>query len=223
MATGTYFMWLAGDDYLDPEYVGACMKELEGDARVVLASGKAVYYADGKSAVVAPAIAVTQDSRFGRILSYAWNVGDNGAFYGVYRRGLVAHLKLVPMLGGDWLWMLEVAAIGSIVACSHVATHRHDSWAATTPGAYYRRVSATLGAGPVASAFPRTAIAVSMAAAIAWRSKAFAVLGAPKRTALAVLVGGTLWFRLTALMLKGALSSLRTLGRNVRAHAGDRK
>jgi len=222
-ATGTYFMWLASDDYIDPGYVGACINELEADADVALASGRAVYYADGHHAPPSPTVSAVQDSRFLRIQSYAWNVAANGAFYGVYRRRLVAHLKLAPMLGGDWLWMLEVAAVGKIVACPQVAIHRHDSWATTTPGAYYRKISAVLGAGRIASAFPRTAIAFGMGTAIAWRSSAFAAMGAPKRAALALLVAGTLWFRLTALMLRGVLSKLRARRRGPRAHGVERK
>lgn len=222
-ARGTYFMWLASDDYLDPQYVGTCIEGLEANADAALASGRVVYQSVGRTATSPPIVAAAQDSPLSRILSYALNVGDNGTFYGVYRRKLVANLGLVRILGGDWLWMFEVAAIGKIVACPQVAVYREDSWATTTPGAYYRKISTVSTSGPISSSFPRTAIAANMAAAIAWRSTAFAVLGAPKRAALAAMVGGILWLRLSILMLKSSLLRLWVLTRSRGAHAGLRK
>ena len=46
-ATGTYFMWLSDDDWLDPSYVERCLAVLDANAGHSLVAGLARYYVDG--------------------------------------------------------------------------------------------------------------------------------------------------------------------------------
>ena len=45
-ADGEYFIWLADDDWLAPDYVERCVEALRDADRAVLANGDAVYSGD---------------------------------------------------------------------------------------------------------------------------------------------------------------------------------
>ena len=124
-------MWLADDDWIDSHYISTCMKELLADPSLLLVS---VF-----NEVLTPAGAVKhgQSASFLsaspvlRLLSYfAW-VGDNGVFYGVYRKSAVESIGLTNKLGGDWFFIAAIAFRGKIKMLPGCTLHRSGEGAST--------------------------------------------------------------------------------------------
>ena len=113
-ADGDYFMWLADDDWLDPDFVERCVEALRGDSRAVLANGDAVYAGDGRAPVTEPGLDLTQSSAARRVLGYYTWVGRNAAFYGLSTVAARRDATWDEALGSDWVHLAELAARGTI-------------------------------------------------------------------------------------------------------------
>ena len=107
-------MWLADDDWLDPDYVERCVEALRHDTRAVLANGDAVYVGDGRPAVTEPGVSLTQSSPARRVFGYYRWVGRNAAFYGVSTTAARREATFDEALGSDWVHMAELAAAGTV-------------------------------------------------------------------------------------------------------------
>lgn len=124
-ATGELFMWLADDDWIDPNYVSACAGYLVQHQDFVLAAGYAKY-ADGDGSVGKAGVnaAITAATPRERIVDYYKTVLDNGAFYGVMRRAQLAKLPIRRIMGSDWFMMANLAAWGKIATLPETTLHR---------------------------------------------------------------------------------------------------
>ncbi len=123
-ATGTYFMWLSDDDWLDPGYVERCLAVLEADAGHSLVAGLARYYVDGSHSVDERPTDLV-DSRPGlRILRYLARVNVNGVLFGVARRDDLLEIGFHDKVGGDWSLVCQLAAKGRVQTLADVHVHR---------------------------------------------------------------------------------------------------
>lgn len=123
-ARGDYFLWLADDDWLDPGYVARCAAELDRCPEVKLAAGAARYYRAGAFAYPERPLAVEAPTPAGRVTEYFRRVADNGVFYGLARRRDVAGRHLPDGLGGDWVWVAQLAWAGPVRTLPDVHVHR---------------------------------------------------------------------------------------------------
>ena len=114
-AAGRYFMWLADDDWLTPNYVSACVAVLERDPTVALAAGQAEFPDEPPATRRPRPIELRQTETQARVLNYLWNPRDNSIFYGVYRHELVRAVGLKNILASDWLTVAAVASQGALV------------------------------------------------------------------------------------------------------------
>ena len=124
-ATGTFFMWLADDDWLETGTVAACAELLMAHPDVSLACASSRYCRDGESAFVERPVDLRQSSPRARVLGFYRTVTLNGTFYGLMRREQVSSLPpLRATIGADWLLVAAVAGLGEVATLREVAINR---------------------------------------------------------------------------------------------------
>jgi glycosyltransferase involved in cell wall biosynthesis len=124
-ATGTFFMWLADDDWLETGTVAACAQRLieRPDHALVCASSR--YFRDGEPAFVERPVDLLQSSAGARVIGFYRTVTLNGPFYGLTRREQL--LRLPPLrktLAADWLHVASLAKLGKVATVREVAINR---------------------------------------------------------------------------------------------------
>ncbi len=178
-ATGDYFMWLADDDWLDPDYVARCVEVLTDDPRVVLANGDAIFYLNGHPLCAEEGVSLTQASPTRRVLGYYASVVSNTAFYGLSTTEARRAVTFDNALASDWVHVAEFAALGGIRRVP-VTIHRSTGGASAAIEVSLARV-----VHPIAK----------LVAADVRRAAAFSHLGAAERRALASACAGVVYWR----------------------------
>lgn len=123
-ATGDYFMWLCDDDWLDTNYVSACLEELVQDAGVIVVGGISKYYHGEEYQGAGKVMNLAQDDNVDRMLTYYSTVEDNGIYFGLWRRVDIARLPCVNTMGNDWLALAAAAYVGRVRTIETTTMHR---------------------------------------------------------------------------------------------------
>jgi len=122
-ATGDYFMWLADDDWVDANYLSACIGALERG--VALVAGRARWFdSEGEVLAEAPTRLLDDDGRR-RIRDFFRTVTKASVYYGVSRTETArSRGPLSEATGGDWLFVAALAATGKVETLDTTSTHR---------------------------------------------------------------------------------------------------
>jgi len=187
-ARGPFFMWLGDDDWIDEDYVDACLATLQADPGAVLAAGASVYHRGAE--VVRHGVVMNLDAArpADRVAGYFALVEENGVFYGLARTpALRQAMPLADEMGGDWFVVARLAYLGRIRPVPAVAVHRSVGGATRN----LRNVAESAGLGRFQAGAPQVALAAFTARDIGWRSHVYADLSAPERTALAARCSAT--------------------------------
>jgi glycosyltransferase involved in cell wall biosynthesis len=122
---GEWFMWLADDDFLDPDYVEACLRVHEAHPGCALVSGATDYY-DGEVLDHRGVVVDATDPRPAkRVAAYYRQVFDNGTYYGLMPHSVIAATTPpTNHVGADWLLLAEIAALGAIRTTTETSAHR---------------------------------------------------------------------------------------------------
>jgi hypothetical protein len=123
-ASGSMFMWLADDDWIDPGYVAACVAVLEEHPDHALVCGRGRHYREGSYAFSEQPVNLLSRSSRNRLLGFYRTVRLNSPFYGVIRRALLVRTPIAPGLASDWLLVAGVAWSGKIRTIEDVSIHR---------------------------------------------------------------------------------------------------
>ena len=87
-------------------------------------SGKTELLFDGERFLAGQQVDIDSSNSLLRLLKYyAW-VGDNGIFYGVYKRQAALAATLGDVLGGDWYFVAGVAYLGKLRTIDTTTIHR---------------------------------------------------------------------------------------------------
>ena len=186
-ARGTLFMWLADDDWLDPNYLERCAEVLVSSPGHTVVCGRDRYFRDGVFDSDGRVFDLEQESGPDRVVSYYRQVTLNGAFYGLMRRDLVAQVPTVNEMGGDWLIVAAMAFLGKLRTLSDTCVNRSmggqsEDWA---------KLARSFGLSQVESENPYLTIATTVFSDVAWRSPIYAPLGAVGRLGLAARAAAT--------------------------------
>lgn len=130
-ARGEYFMWLADDDWLDPDYVSKCLAHLEATPGCALAAGRAHYYRGGQPLFAAPAVNVSAATGPERVRSFFSQVQDNFSMHGLGRHADWSRLRWWNVLGIDWFVVAGMAFQGEIATLETTRIHRDFTWSPT--------------------------------------------------------------------------------------------
>jgi glycosyltransferase involved in cell wall biosynthesis len=172
-AQGAFFMWLADDDWLGPDYLTHCVRVLLDQPDVAAVVGR-LQYSQGESIVEeGDRLDLCDRDAVSRVLKHFMSVSDNGNFYSLCRTEYLRKTSLPNQFGGDWLTVGGLAALGAVRSIATVALNRElggdsadlDALARTFPGPAIQK------------RHPRLALALSAFADIGFKSGAYQTLG----------------------------------------------
>lgn len=125
-ASGDTFMWLADDDWLDPDYLHRCVQRLHSAPDLVVVVGQEHLHTPSGEIVEKPLIDLCSDRPYERVRDYYRTVQQNTMFYGlapidVWR---AASRDMPDAIGVDWLVAARAAYAGKVVTERSVRLHR---------------------------------------------------------------------------------------------------
>jgi glycosyltransferase involved in cell wall biosynthesis len=181
-ARGDMYMALADDDWIDPNYVAACVGSLLDSPDFVLACGQAQMYRGGAFSHRAATTTLLDESPADRVVRYYATVVENGAFHGVVRRETLMRLpRMTNVLGGDWMWMASVAFQGKIKTLQTTEIKKHMGGASVG----WNDIIRVLRLPAWQARYWAETILVLVFKDIAWQSPVYTSLGPAARLALA--------------------------------------
>lgn len=131
-AGGQYFMWLGDDDWIEPNYVLACLDVLRSNPSLALAAGSAVYHGTTTHAVQGELFDLVATDPIKRVLKYYRTVTRNGVFYGLAPTAAVRSVPFLGQrLGGDWMHVASLAFRGGVVTTTDTIIHRSSGGVST--------------------------------------------------------------------------------------------
>jgi glycosyltransferase involved in cell wall biosynthesis len=143
---GTFFRWISADDWLEPRYLSACMRALEGRPDAIGVTTWFTIHTPEGSTRYEEYRGEFPDSpdparRFERMLWF-FHAGDAkyDPIYGVYRRDRLARSHFpYPSERTDWLLCAELALLGPIIHLDERLTNRTRSYQHGVDRAAFRR------------------------------------------------------------------------------------
>ena len=205
-AAGEYFMWLADDDWIDPNYVSSCLTALRGDVNKAIVCGQARYYVDARHLIDERPIDLTSERPGVRLIRYFARVSVNGPLFGVGLRRDFLEVGFPEVVGGDWLFVAKLAMRGEVETLP--ATHIHRS--ASGLGSNAEDLARSFGLHGFSARHHHLSIAARMWVAIAFKDPWFQALKQPAR-----LVVASVAYALIATRFTGIGLVRRLLGRTL--------
>ena len=124
MAHGEYMMWLADDDWIEPNYVSTCIRALLKDDSLCLVSGKPLFFQGKKVQTKGQRFDLVHSSPIVRLMFYYAQVGDNSLFYGVYKRAVSSQFILQNTIGADWFFIANIIFCGKAKMLEDTSIYR---------------------------------------------------------------------------------------------------
>jgi glycosyltransferase domain-containing protein len=174
---GELFMWLADDDWLDSTYLSTCVEFLTSNPDYMLACGKTKYFESERFVFADAETDLWQNSSTKRLIAYYNQVSLNGAMYGLMRREPLRDIIIQEALGGDWLFVSDVAFTGKVKTISQVAINRSLEGTSRDVSA----LAAYFGVSGVMARYPHLLVALNAWKNIFSWSPAYAALSLPAR------------------------------------------
>jgi hypothetical protein len=196
-------MFLADDDWIEPDYVTACLERFTRHPASSLVAGNAVYHRPDGRQHTEPPVRLDSPDPSRRVRDYYRRVNANGVFYGLTRRSCEARTEpMQTRLAEDWLRVAALAFMGEVHTVD-AEIHRE------IPEGYDLQVIVrSLGLRGFQAAVPQVAIAWRVFTATA-KSDVYAPLGPPRRLLLAAQCAAILLTRFCR-------STVRRVGRGVK-------
>lgn len=127
ISQGDYFAWGSGHDYFHPSFVSACVQVLQQDDSTVLCYPQAEYIAYDERPIrrtseLLEIRGTTPGARFKSLINAAVNPN---MYYGLFRSRALAQSALHrKAMGGDLLFLAEMALLGGIAQIDEVLVYR---------------------------------------------------------------------------------------------------
>jgi glycosyltransferase involved in cell wall biosynthesis len=155
-ARGDFFLWLADDDWLDENYVEACLAELQAQPRAGLVAGDVLFHdAEGRPVESGVQTRLQSPHPVLRVLRYFLRVKHNSVFYGLVRRSDLLEVGVDNAMAADWLIVASLVARGELRIASGTSVHRrHPHYGEGGTSTDYVRMAATLGLPPIQGRWP---------------------------------------------------------------------
>ena len=184
VASGSMFMWLADDDWIDPGYVAACVAVLDEHPEYALVCGRGRLYREGSYVYSERPVSLLSGSSRTRLLGFYRTVGPNSTFYGVMRRALLVQTPIAEGLASDWLLVAGIAWSGKIRTIEAVSIHRSLEGASSDPATLTR----ALGIPGWKAWFAHFFVGARVCRDV-WRASSYAETNRLERLALGVVCG----------------------------------
>ena len=183
LAKGQYFLWLADDDLIAPDYVEVCLAELRSRPSAVLVAGRATFANETGSLRRDEApVEINDGSDARRVLRFFWTVFENSVYYGVAPTKVLRQaLGASTLLAHDWKLVASMAALGTV----HTVETTHITRAMDGTSASMKDLVSAYDAPWLVRAAPYTSVAVVMARHV-FAHESFKALSVLRRVLLSV-------------------------------------
>ncbi len=210
---GEFFLLLSDDDWLEPNYVSACLRLMDEHPECASARGVSRYFREGRF-FFENEVELTQESGAERVLAFLKNVGRNATLYGLMRRKRVSQVSMPNAIGGDWVFVAAVAFTGKIRVADGAFINRSVGGNSED----LTRLTRTLRLPRYHALNPYLAASLTLFKEIGWRSPSYRELSRLARLklgaqAFAVVFARHAWpytrnqLRASARLLRRALAS----------------
>lgn len=189
-ARGDYFLFLGDDDWLHPSYSERCIAWLRAHPGCAMAGGHPRYLRDDGAVAYGRPISLSHTSPARRVSTYYRVVEDGATIYGVIPRHIVDRLTDIRnVIGNDWMFVSEVAALGKVAALPDVHLYRSLDGMSSQ----YRAMVKSLNLPAAQGRLPYAPAAFACATDLLWRSAVHRrTFSARTRVALALLCTATI-------------------------------
>jgi glycosyltransferase involved in cell wall biosynthesis len=127
-ASGTYFMLLGDDDWIDSRLIQSCVGFLEQNPDHVGAGGRTMYYRENNATFEGISHQITANKSDERILGMISQLVDAGPFWGgLYRRNCLLGIPFIEAWGVDYYYLCETVYHGKYKTLPDVFCHRADN------------------------------------------------------------------------------------------------
>jgi len=179
-ATGEYFMWLADDDFIEPGYLGACVRVLAERTDHALVYGTVRYHRGRWEEWDEPPITLQHDDPVERVAAFYEQVRWNGSLHGLMRRRDLLSVPFESTVGDDWNVVASMAFLGKLATVDGVHLHRSIGVSGNV-----EEMADALGLSPFERRHFDLSLVMSVFRSIAWRSPVYETLGRRRRLLLA--------------------------------------
>ncbi|MCW8918025.1 MAG: glycosyltransferase family 2 protein [Gammaproteobacteria bacterium] len=136
---GKYFMWAAGHDRWDANYIHACVKMLEKHPQAAIAYGSSVWIDErgglyGRESGYSDTRGMNEVARYFTVL---W--GNMHPILGVIRKEYIMHSPLLNMVGSDLVMLSRLSLIGDFLHVSDSCWYRREFRAESSYGDKLKR------------------------------------------------------------------------------------
>jgi glycosyltransferase involved in cell wall biosynthesis len=124
-ARSPYFMFAAGDDWWEPDFIESCLAALEQHPEAVCAVSHVLMHPDVGDTYLSDGTFALTESVQQNMTRYLWDPGDNSRVYGVFRTE-AAQRAFPPAdhFAYDWTFCVASLAFGTHVEVPRVLMHR---------------------------------------------------------------------------------------------------
>lgn len=187
-ASGTFFMWLGDDDWLDESYIYECLKVLINNPEYSLVGGVPNYFKDGQFLFRGVQISLPEDSGRDRVLHYYSQVAENGIIYSVIKLqqalDIWESLTISPPAGIDYLFISSIAFLGKSLTLDNVMVNCNRNWSSLGTKDTIQRAIKVVEASQFQSTNSEMCVAIAAFSDIAWKSVVYQQLSLVERFSL---------------------------------------
>ncbi len=113
-STTPYYMFAAGHDIYDPEFIEKCLVPFESDPTVVLSYPQASWFKEGKVISEIPGNFDTRGMEpFSRSMVVSYGLVYAFQAYGIYKTEAIKRVNFPAVIGFDHVYLTELALLGS--------------------------------------------------------------------------------------------------------------
>ncbi len=200
-SSGDFFLWLGDDDWIDPNYVEACINQLLNDQKMAVCGGLPIYYREDNTTYPGRTFKIMNGSRLLRTFQYLCQVSDNGIFYGLIRKDWLLNAPIKNRMGWDWILFSSLAYRGRIFTITSVVVHRRLGGATSS----YTRIVEVMALPAWNAKFPYLAIIRGLNGELWKNQNAYPGLGFIGKLIYCLVLSSALIWHKTARAIYGQL------------------
>ncbi len=191
-ASGSYFMWVADDDTLEPDVLGKYVSFLDHHPDYVLISGIVRYWDRDTLYKTEEEFDFEQENNRERVAAFYRKVSAGGIFHGLMRRTVACEVGLRNVLGSDWCFIAGLLLRGKAKQFSFPGYNKYLIGLSCDMERYAAAVHATR----LERCLPPLAIAWQCAFRLVTDRRAYGLLPLPSRLVLALRAGPAVAWRM---------------------------
>lgn len=147
---GDFFMWLADDDWLEPDIIARYVTFLITHPDYVMVSGTVCYWDNEEIYLEERGFSFEQEKETARIRAFFGKVSAGGVFHGLMRADVISEIEVRNILGSDWAFISDLLVHGKVKQFSFRAYNKNLIGLSND----FEDYAAKVGAGHLARANP---------------------------------------------------------------------